>query len=372
MGVIPISNPHIHHSDEQAVYDAIKDTQLSGRSPIVQQFEDKFNEIFGYEDRFAVAVSNGTVAIQLALEGLGLRDTCTTVLVPALGYAAIVNGVLDAGCVPEFVDLEPDSWNIGYGGLLDASDADYALIAHTYGEVTETRHIIPLFKHIIEDCAESLGGAYPESLIDLEPVYCGTYNYAIGTFSFFPNKLMTTGEGGMVTFDESHAENLHEIYGLLNNGSWDAGDYQVHSTGHNMRMSGLQAALGVAQLEHVHDTLFMRTGIMDYYRNELAGVIGMASYQQIPTPWLFGVYTPDEAQFDLQKFLAKNFIESRLPFGVLPEMGPYKRYDYMYEYPNAKAMSESWLFLPSGPVLDLDSQDYVINKVREFMMAGGD
>lgn len=366
--LIPISEPRITPQDVDNVVEAMVAQHVSGRSGIVSTFENKFLQTLGYKDRCAYATSSGTSALELALKTSGIEDG-DRVILPALTYSACVNAVLSVGGEPIFVDLDDNSFCIDLGKAIDISKdigVENIMIVHLYGEVMDINwDSLWFYRTIIEDCAESLGCVTPESLYELEPVHCGGNDTSISVFSFYANKLITTGEGGMMTIPQSVHDSLPKnfIRAIMNNGSPGRGDYgSITRRGSNYRMSALQAALGCSQLDRFEDIVFARRGVMDYYNKYLGEFYTTCDIAD--NPWLFGIHIP-EGRDEFVQHCKSLGVQCRLPFPVLPELECYKPL-YPDEYPNARAVYDEWVFLPSSPYIKVSDQERVIEAVLKF------
>ena len=377
--MIPISNPYITEEDAQWVYDVVLSGQVSGRASPVKEFEQLFNDTFCYSEREVYAVANGTVALQLALESYPIKKGEPVVL-PAHTYAACANAILDAGGIPVFADLDPDdSWNAGPSQLIETgqrSGAETVMVVHSCGEPVSMRNIRINFDKIIENCSESLGSYYKEenweSGKDYE--YVGTKSYSDSTYSFYPNKLFTTGCGGAFTRQENLSDIKEErVLRLYNNGTARAGDFDSTIPAHNMRMSSLQAALGVSQLHRIDKIKMARQAVMDYYSSSLDGVIRVTNKERCPNPWLFGIYVRDGyTQRDAEEFLRDEYqIETRRPLLPLPSCPAFMKYSGGREFPTSWNRYKSWLFIPSSPTISCEDQERVIEGITAFMKAGG-
>jgi len=378
--MIPVSSPDITSADAEAVRKVVADGYISGRASPVRQFEKEFSEALFDSKRSVYAVANGTVALQLALESIPLKKG-EPVVVPALTYSACANAILDAGGIPVFTDLDPnDSWCSGPKEMKEAalrSGSRIMMLVHLYGEPVRMTNLHNSSQTIIiEDCAEALGSFYHWD--DWEnpkaPEYCGSKPYTISCFSFYANKLFSTGEGGAVSCQRRFGCNAKEdkILRLCNNGTKDAGDYYPIISAHNMRMSALQAALGTSQLQRMDATIMMRQAVMDLYTNQLDGVIKTTNKERCPRPWMFSIHVPG-VQREAEKFLKSEYeIETRRPFSVLPTCSPYMKYSGGKDFPVAEERSKSWLFIPSSPILSTKDQKRVIEGIRAFVKAGGD
>jgi perosamine synthetase len=270
--VIPLSFPTLGEKEAEYVMDCLRTKWISSAGSYVDRFERAFAEVTG--TKHAVSCSNGTTALHLALLGLGLQPG-DEVLVPTLTFVACANAVVYCQATPVFVDLEPDIWCIDPARIeTHITDKTRAIIAvHLRGHPAAMDAIMALArKHglwVIEDAAQAHGAR-----ANGRPV--GSIG-DVGTFSFFGNKMLTTGEGGMVTTnDDGVAERIRL---LKNQGMTQAHRYWHPVVGYNYRLTNIQAAIGLAQVERLHDQLHRHREVAAWYREELAGVEGL-SWQQ--------------------------------------------------------------------------------------------
>ena len=243
---ISIAAPLLAGNELAYVTDCIKTNWISSQGKYVKLFEDLFSQ---YHNNYpALAVSNGTVALHLALVALGIGRS-DEVLVPDLTFAATANSVIYTGAIPVLVDVDPVSWNLDVDKIekLITPKTRAIMPVHLYGNPCKMDKIMDLAKRydlfVIEDCAEALG-----SYFNGHPV--GTFGDA-ATFSFYGNKTITTGEGGMIVFkDKTVAERAAM---LRDHGMKKSKRYWHEEVGYNYRLTNLQAAIGVAQFERLED-----------------------------------------------------------------------------------------------------------------------
>jgi perosamine synthetase len=266
---IPLSHPTLGAREAEYVMDCLQTNWISSAGKYVERFEQAFTNVTG--TRHAISCSNGTAALHLALLGLGLAPG-EEVLVPTLTFAACANAVVYCGAKPVFVDIEPDIW------CLDPSKLEAHITPRTRGmiavhlrghpadmdSITEVARRHGLF--VVEDAAQAHGarmrGRPVGSLGD------------VGTFSFFGNKMLTTGEGGMVTTNDDQM--ARRIRLLKNQGMTQEKRYWHTVVGYNYRLTNLQAAIGLAQVERLDEQLRRHREVASWYQEELAGVPGLS------------------------------------------------------------------------------------------------
>lgn len=323
MEFIPISQPSITQKEIDYVTDAVRSTWISSLGKYIDRFEAEFAAFCGA--RYAVTTANGTVAIHLALEALGIGPG-DEVIVPDLSFVATANAVLHAGATPIFVDIDP--YNLCLApDLLEAaitSRTKAIMPVHLYGHPADMIAIQAVAdKHkliIIEDAAEAHGATIGQQKV-------GSWGFC-ATFSFYGNKNLTTGEGGMITTNDEAF--YHKCRYLRDHAMSKEKRYWHTQLGYNYRMTNLQAALGCAQMERIDELMAKRQWIYDLYQQELAG---MEDYIQLNRTydwasnsyWLICAEFPgfDEAKRDeLMLNLRSKNIDSRPYFYPMSDM-PY-------------------------------------------------
>lgn len=369
---IPLAEPFIGDAEETKLLECFHSGWISSRSPFVAEFEEAFSTYIGVDQ--GVCVSNGTVAIELALRALGIKAG-DEIIVPDLTFGATANAVLNVGASPRFVDVTEDDWGMDPAALAEAISAKTrgVILVHLYGAparleeiraICDTRGIL-----LIEDCAEAIGARIS-----------GSHVGAVGdaaTFSFFANKTITTGEGGYVTFrgDEAlQSARLIRDHGLSRNSN----EHYWHSIqGGNMRMTGLQAAIGIAQLERAEDITGVKRGLADQFRSELEGVhdidIRGDLRNDTNSHWLVvAVLSGELAQkrHELQSHLGMMGIETRLGFQPLHQMPAFAEYFHGSPIPERSiSISEQILCLPSGAKVGPGQVRTTAAAIKEFVEA---
>lgn len=360
---IPVAAPMIGERELAYVTDAVRSGCVSSVGGYVTRFEADFASYVGAQH--AVSACNGTAALHLALEAAGVGPG-DEVIVPALTYVASASVVLHAGARPIFVDCRYSDWQIDAAAVADkvTSRTKAIIPVHLYGHPSDMQAIMGLSRRhgltVVEDAAEAQGATYAGS-----PV--GTIGHA-GVFSFFGNKIITTGEGGMITTDDDGlADRLRQ---LRNHGMDPNRRYWHPMVGYNYRMTNLQAALGVAQMESVDYILARKQRISDIYTEELAGL--PLTPQPIvppahPVSWLVCFLVEPDAPLDsgqLQLQLADRGIDTRPFFFPVPAMPPFFDGE---RYPVAENLARRGISLPSSSTLEESEVRFVCSAVREFM-----
>jgi perosamine synthetase len=367
-GRIPVSAPDLAGNEERYVVDAIRSTWISSTGEYVDRFEAEFARACG--TRSAIAVSNGTIALHLALLALGVRPG-DEILVPALTYVATANAVRYVGGEPVFVDVDPATWCLD-PDLLEASITPRTrgiIAVHLYGhpaDMDAINHVAGVNGlWVVEDAAEAHFATYKGrptgGLADL------------ATFSFYGNKLITSGEGGAVTLSNDGLELRART--LRGQGMDPSRRYYFPVIGYNFRLTNVACAILCAQLERRAAIVARRQVIFDAYREGLAGVPGIG-FQPVaewatPAPWLYCI-TIDSGAFgrtrdELIAHLDDQGIETRpffIPLNTMPPFreGALKRGD---EVPISVSLGAGGLNLPTFNHLCDADQTRVIEAVRD-------
>lgn len=325
MPKIPVAMPDLSGNEEKYVVEAIRSTWISSTGPYIQRFEKEFADLC--KTRAAIGVSNGTVALHLALLAwdVGPGDE---VLVPSLTYISTANAVRYVGAEPVFVDVDPETWCIDPKLLEDnITRRTKGIIAvHLYGhpaDMDAINHIAAVHGlWVIEDAAEAHLAEYKGRPVG------GLASLA--TFSFYGNKIFTSGEGGAITLNDPQME--VRIRTLRGQGMDPQRRYYFPITGYNFRLTNIACALLCAQLERREQITARRQWVYEQYRNQLADIPGI-DFQPIaswakPAHWLFCI-TVDEAEYgcsrdELMTLLDREGIETRPFFMPLHDLPPFR------------------------------------------------
>jgi perosamine synthetase len=352
---IPWAKPKLFGDEEGLVVDALRSTWISG-GEYVTRLEREISEHTGA--RHAIAVSNGTTALELAFRGLrlGIGDE---VIVPAFTFVAPVNIALTVGAKPVFADIDPDTWLMNPVTIENLiTERTKAIVpVHLYGNVADMEQIVSLARRhgirVIEDCAESAFSRYNNK-------YAGTFG-DIGTFSFQATKTITTGEGGIVlTNDDEVAGHMR----LLRDHGMKPGHRYWHDVvGYNFRLTNLQAAIGCAQLLHLQEIIARRKRIHVLYCNVIASISEISPqfyrHEVDPVLWAMavrlkgaGLVDASRARRDaIMKRMSADGIETRPGFYSLDLLVPYG----CPALPVARETSANVISLPT--FFDLDESD---------------
>lgn len=366
---IPVAEPSLQGRELEYVSECIRTNWISSQGPFVARFERDFAAYTGAEH--ALTVSNGTVALHLALVALGIGPG-DEVIVPTLTFAASAAAVVHAGATPVLVDVDPATWCLDLAAVEAAITPRTKAImpVHLYGQPADMDGLLALAgKHglkIVEDAAEALGTLYHGR-------HVGTLGDA-GTFSFFGNKLITTGEGGMVLFKDPDIARRARM--LRDHGMDPERRYWHLEVGYNYRLTNLQAAIGVAQLERIDALVGRKRWIATRYTEGLAGAPGLILPADLPdtrhSHWAFSLLVDPERfgmdRDELAVRLKLSGVETRPLFPVLHDMPPFRAYA-AGALPSAEWASRNGISLPSAASLEDRSIAYIIGVIRRLAAA---
>ena len=360
---IPVYQPFLNGNEKKYVNECLDANWISSKGEFIHKFESAFAGFTG--SRFATSVSNGTVAIHLALLALGIEPG-DEIIVPTFTYVASVNTIVQAGAKPVFVDSLPDTWQIDPADVeRKITDKTRAVMAvHLYGHPCDMPALQTICKKhhllMIEDCAEAFGSYYNDQ-------HVGTFG-DIATFSFFGNKTITTGEGGMVIMQnpEVYAKAAH----LKNQGVSTTKQYWHDVVGYNYRMTNICAAIGLAQLEQIEEILQRKRHLANAYAAGLTD-LPLQFLQEIGpvknSYWMCSIVLDDAAKRDvLRDHLAKHGIETRPFFYPSHHLPMYQHLGRDEDFPVAVSLSERGINLPSWPGMGGEEIKFVVQTIKAF------
>ncbi len=370
MEFIPVNEPALGGNEKRYLLECLETGWISSEGPFVQRFETEFAHRVGR--RYAVAVANGSAALDVAVAALGLGPG-DEVILPTFTIISCAAAIVRAGAKPVVVDADPITWNMDIGQVeARITPATRAImVVHIYGLPVDMAPLMAIAQRhnlaIIEDAAEMHGQTYRG-----QP--CGSFG-DISTFSFYANKHITTGEGGMVLTDDL---GLAERCRSLRNLCFQPQQRFVHEElGWNFRMGNLQAALGVAQLEQLDQFVQRKRAIGQRYTDGLKGLKGV----QLPLVatddaqniyWVYGLMLEDSLPFAaaeaMQRLKAKG-IGTRPFFWPMHEQPVFHKMGLFAGecYPVAERMARRGFYVPSGLALTDGQIDRVIDSVREIL-----
>jgi perosamine synthetase len=376
--MIPVNEPLIGDREIQYVMDCLKTGWISSAGKYIEEFEQKWAAYCGM--KYGIAVSNGTTALQVAVRCLGLEPG-DEVIMPTFTIISCALAVVECGGVPVLVDADPRTW------CMDVSQIEAKITpmtraimpVHIYGHPVDMDPLLDLAeKHglvIIEDAAEVHGAEYLSRRDGARPIWkrCGGMGH-ISTFSFYANKLITTGEGGMVlTSDPGYAERARSLRNLC-----FRRERRFYHTelGYNYRLTNLQAAMGLAQLERFDKIVAKKRWMGQAYTERLKDI----PFLQLPVEepwaknvyWMYGVVLDGAAGMDAAEFarrLRALDVETR-PFFLGMHEQPVFLQQGLFQgehYPVAEGIARQGLYLPSGLALTESQLDQVCETVRKVL-----
>jgi perosamine synthetase len=359
---IPIAAPELGSEELENVVRAVKSGWVSSKGPFIEEFEKNFAAYIG--TKYSVSASNGTTALHLALAALGIRKG-DEVLVPSLDFISVANAVTYVGAKPVFVDSHKDYWCMNPAKIKVNKRTKAIIAVHIYGHPCDMDKIMAIAKEhnllVIEDCAESHGAEYKGQKT-------GTFG-VISCFSFFGNKIITTGEGGMCLTDD--AELAQKMRILRDHGMNPQRKYWHDVIGFNYRMTNLQAALGVAQLKKIDALISKKRQIAHKYNELLRDFSGFTLPPEMPWAknvyWLYSVLVDASIRNKIILHLEKQGIESRPFFFPSHLMPPHKT---GVSLPVAEELSARGLNLPSGTTLPEVQIGEVVTALKKFFPIG--
>lgn len=366
---IPVAEPSLTGREFDYVSECFRTNWISSQGPFVTRFERDFATYTGVTPDRTLSVANGTVALHLALVALGIGPG-DEVIVPDLTFAASAAAVIHAGATPVLVDVEADSWNLDPDAVMAAiTPRTKALMpVHLYGQPAAMERLLAIAgQHglkVVEDAAEALGAFH-------QGRHVGALGDA-GTFSFFGNKLITTGEGGMVLFkDPAVAARARR---LRDHGMDPERRYWHLDVGFNYRLTNLQAAIGVAQMERIEELAARKRWIAARYREAFAGLPGLILPAELPDRqniyWTFSMLV-DEDRLGLSRdeFAARlklSGVETRPLFYPLHIMPAYAPYGTDRSFAVSDRLSRTGISLPSAVSLSEREIAYIAEVVTRL------
>ena len=370
MDFIPVNEPLLNGNEKKYLCECIDTGWISSEGPFVKEFEQKMSETVGR--KYGIDVSNGTAALEIAAQALGITEG-DEVIMPTFTIISCAMAITKLGAIPVLIDSDIHTWNMN----VDEIEAKITkktkaiMIVHLYGLPVEVDKVLELAKKynlkVIEDAAEMHGQTY-----NGRP--CGSFG-DISTFSFYPNKHITTGEGGMVVTDD---EKLADRCRSLRNLCFRKDIRYVHDEiSDNYRFTNLQAAVGLAQLERVDEFVERKREMGRYYTERLKDVNGLI----LPIEktdyanniyWVYGLVLDKNIQADnreVQKLLAAEGIGTRTFFWCMHEQPVYREVG-LFEgemYSNAEYLARKGFYIPSGLALTKGQMDKVSNVICNLM-----
>lgn len=348
VGMIPIADPLIGNEELKNVIKAVRSGWISSKGKFIQEFEEEFAHFCGV--KYGIAVSNGTAALHLALTALGIGQG-DEVIIPTLTFIATANAVNYTGAKPVFVDSHPDYWCIDPRKIeKKITKRTKAIIpVHLYGHPCDMDQIMRIAKKynllIIEDSAEAHGAEYKGKRVS-------SFG-EINCLSFYGNKIITTGEGGIcLTNDKKLSKNMR----ILRDHGMDPGRRYWHEKiGFNYRMTNMQAAIGVAQMKRIEKLIEAKRKIAFSYNKIFKKIPGINIPPEMnfarSVYWMYSILLDDRFRMDRDKLMIKlieNGVECRPLFYPIHALPPYRLSE---KFPIAEAISRRGISLPSAATL---------------------
>ncbi len=363
--LLHIASPVFNGNEKKYVNDCIDSVWISSIGKYIKKFEEKFAKFVGV--KYAISCCNGTVALHLPLLAYDVKPG-DEIIVPTLTYIATANAVKYCGATPVFVDSESETWNINPDKIEEkiTKRTRGIIVVHLYGHPVNMDPIMKIAKKhklfVIEDAAEAHGAKYKNKIV-------GSIGN-IGTFSFFGNKIITTGEGGMVVTNNKKLAEKIKI--LKEQGMDPKRRYWFIKIGYNYRMTNIQAAIGLAQLEKVNWHMRMRKKIAKLYYLKLKS---LSEFIQLPIEkkwanhsfWMFSIFLKNSVKISRDKFmqlLLKEGIETRPVFYPVTDMPPYKNIKEIF--PIAKKIATRGINLPTHAGLTKQDVQYIADVIKRY------
>ena len=376
--MIPVNEPALTERDLELVADCVRTGWVSSAGKYIEAFEQGWAEYCGR--KHGIAVSNGTTALQVAARCAGLEPG-DEVIMPTFTIMSCALAVVETGARPVLVDSDPRTWCMDVDQLAAkiTRRTKAVMPVHIYGHPVDMDPVLELANRhglaIIEDAAEAHGAEYLCGRETATPQWkrCGGFG-ALSTFSFYANKLITTGEGGMVVTDD--AKIAEHARGLRNLSFLPQRRFLHHELGYNYRLTNMQAAMGVAQLERFPSIVARKREVARRYTEGLCGLSGV----QLPVQekwgrsvyWMYGLVLGDAYDFDATEAarrLKAAGVDTR-PFFLGMHSQPVLRERGLFageDYPVADRIAERGFYLPSGLALTDEQVDQVIDITRKVL-----
>ena len=361
---IPVNEPLLDGNEARYLKECISTGWISSEGPFIERFEQGIAKLTGR--KHAIAVSNGTAAIDVAIECLGITKG-DEVIVPSFTIISCLQQIVRVGAIPVLVDSDLATWNMDVAKIEEKITArtKAIMVVHIYGLPVDMKPVLEIAARyalkVIEDAAEMIGQTYYG-----QP--CGSFG-DISTFSFYPNKHITTGEGGMVLTDnDEFAERCKSLRNLC----FTSEKRFIHeSLGWNFRMSNLQAAVGLAQLEQLPKFIIKKRKIGETYIN-LLSKIDCIQLPLVETNyakniyWVFGILINESHNFDSKAAMSRlrsKGIGTRPFFYPMHQQPVLKKMGLFHNevHPNSESMYKRGFYIPSGLALN----EMQMNRVAE-------
>jgi perosamine synthetase len=372
--MIPVNEPLLNGNEKKYLEECIDTGWISSEGPFMLKFEEAMAKMAGR--RHGIAVCNGTVALEAAVAALELQPG-DEVIMPTFTIISCAAAIVRRGCTPVLVDSDPATWNMDVSRIESriTPRTRAVMVVHIYGLPVDMEPVLALAGKyglkVIEDAAQMHGQTYKD-----RP--CGSFG-DISTFSFYPNKHVTTGEGGMLLTDDDH---LAERSRSLRNLCFQPKKRFVHEElGYNFRMTNLQAALGLAQIERLEEFVRRKRSMGKRYTELLASTEGL----ELPLArtgyadsiyWVYGLVLKDTVPFDAGEAmtrLARMGIDTRPFFWPMHEQPVFRKMGLFKNesHPVAERLARRGFYIPSGMALTEEQMVQAANAVKNIMRTDG-
>ena len=369
---IPVNTPKIFSQERKLVNKALTTGWISSEGPAVKQFEKKFSNF--NKRKFGITVTSGTAALEIIIKSLNLKKG-DEIIIPSFTIISSVMCIIKNGLKPVLVDSDLENWNMSIPQTIKkiGKKTKAIIITHIYGFPVDMQKIIRVAKKkkiiIIEDAAEMIGQKYKNKI-------CGSFGIA-STFSFYANKHITTGEGGMiVTNDKKIYEKCKSLRNLCFGSKGNR--FNHDDIGWNYRFTNIQAAIGLGQLQNINWIVKRKREIgkryIDKLRNNKNIIIQKRKNNYSENIfWVFGILLKKgyrQKRDEITKKLLKNNIQTRNFFhpmhkqSILIKKGIFKK---NLKFPNAEYLSKNGFYLPSGLGLTNQEIDFICEKVNKII-----
>ena len=367
---IPVNTPVIGSYEKKYVLDVFKKNQLTS-GVYLKKFEEKFSSL--HNKKFGVSVSSGTAALEIAIKSLSLKEN-SEVIIPSFSIISTALCVVKNKLKPVLVDCDIKTWNVTFEEVKKKINKKTSaiILTHIYGLPVDMKEIITLAKErnikIIEDAAEVIGLKYKNK-------FCGSFG-DISTFSFYANKHITTGEGGMILTNNKKIYNKCMSLKNLCFGNSKYNRFNHEDIGWNYRMTNIQAALGLSQLKNINNVVKKKISVGRQYfqklkKNKNLQILPPSNLFAKNIYWIVGIVIKNKKikTKNMMKKLLRYGIQTRPFFWPMSEQKIFRKLKIFDKanYPNSKYLSEYGFYLPSYLKLNNKEIDYICSVVNKLM-----
>ena len=370
---IPVNIPKLYAEEKKNIIQCIRTNWISSEGKFVKDFEESFSKF--NNRKYGIAVSSGTAALEVAVKSLNLRKN-SEVIIPSFSIISTALCVIKLGLKPVLVDCDINTWNTDPDEILKkiSKKTSAIIITHIYGLPVNLAKIIKIAKKknikIIEDAAELIGQKYKNKI-------CGSFG-DLSTFSFYANKHITTGEGGMIVTND---KKLYEKCKSLRNLSFSKSyfeRYNHNDIGWNYRMTNLQAAIGCGQLKNIKKIIKRKREIGNLYFEKLKNNKNLLLQENINSYskniyWVFGILIRNNKKFKrnkMMKKLLKYGVDTRPFFLSMNKQKIFKKMKLFKsdKMKNSEYLSNNGFYVPSGLALKNNEVNYICNLINKFFV----